>query len=357
MVVLGAGAAAVAVATIVGLHLHLFTPLPKTPRSPVLPTATPSPPVLRPGSGHGTSFHLPLAALLYTLLVVVLLAGLVLSVWWARRLRPSIGAREDGFIAHDSEDLREAVESGRSALRTVDDARAAIIACYVAMENSLAERGAARGIADTPDELLARARQSGIVRGTAAARLTALFYEARFSSHPLDQRQREAARAGARRAGRRAGGNRGRCMSGPREAREDDGTVSPWRGTTPELLIAAAGVLAVAVAGYAMAGWAGLSVVAVGTAATAMAVLRVLLPQATPDQARKAREKATARTLSGYSHRRFVVQTSSSSLGFYQSELRPVLEHLLAARLAERHGVQPVPGPRGRPQAAVPQLP
>jgi len=59
------------------------------------------------------------AALLYALLIVVLLAGVALSIWWARRLRPSIGAREDGFIAHDSEDLREAVESGRSALRTV----------------------------------------------------------------------------------------------------------------------------------------------------------------------------------------------------------------------------------------------
>jgi hypothetical protein len=31
------------------------------------------------------------------------------------------------------------------------------------------------------------------VRGTAAARLTALFYEARFSSHPLDHGQRDAA--------------------------------------------------------------------------------------------------------------------------------------------------------------------
>ncbi len=120
---------------------------------------------------------------------------------------------------------------------------------------------------------------------------------------------------------------------------EDDATVSPWRGTTPELLTTAAGVLAVAVAGYALAGWAGLTVVAVGTSAIAMVVLRVLLPQATPDQARKAREKATARTLSGYSHRRFVVQSSTSSLGFYTGELRPVLEHLLAARLAERHGV------------------
>ena len=117
------------------------------------------------------------------------------------------------------------------------------------------------------------------------------------------------------------------------------GTVSPWRGTTPELLIAAVMITAAAAAGYAMAGWAGLSVVAVATAAAAMVVLRALLPQLTPDEAKKAREKPTARTLSGYSHRRFVVQTAMTSEGFYDSELRPVLEHLLAARLAERHGV------------------
>ena len=61
------------------------------------------------------------------------------------------------------------------------------------MESSLAERGTARAVADTPDELLARATESGLVRGTAAARLTALFYEARFSSHPLGRRQRDAA--------------------------------------------------------------------------------------------------------------------------------------------------------------------
>ena len=189
---LGAGAVAVAVATLVVLHLHLPISVPKTPGNPA-PVATPSRRGLRPGPAGGPAFHIPLAVLLYALLIVVLLAGVALSIWWARRARPSIGPGQDAFIAHDSEDLREAVESGRSALRTVDDARAAIIACYVAMENSLAERGAARAIADTPDELLARARQSGIVRGTAAARLTALFYEARFSSHPLDHRQRDAA--------------------------------------------------------------------------------------------------------------------------------------------------------------------
>ena len=115
--------------------------------------------------------------------------------------------------------------------------------------------------------------------------------------------------------------------------------VSPWRGTAPELVVA--GVLAgtTALAGYAMAGWAGLSAVTIATAAIAMLVLRALLPKLTPDEARKARDKPPARPLSGYPHRRYVVRTSSTSRGFYDHELRPVLEHLLAARLAERHGV------------------
>jgi hypothetical protein len=116
-------------------------------------------------------------------------------------------------------------------------------------------------------------------------------------------------------------------------------TASPWRGTTPELVIAGVLVAVTAAAGYVMASWSGLAVVAVAAAAVAMVALRALLPPATPDQARKAREKALARPLSGYSHRRFIVQTASSSLGFYQTELRPVLEHLLAARLAERHRI------------------
>jgi hypothetical protein len=96
---------------------------------------------------------------------------------------------------------------------------------------------------------------------------------------------------------------------------------------------------AAAVAGYTMAGWPGLSVVAVATAAIAMVVLRILLPQLTPDRRRRPSRSRTARTLSGYSHRRFVVRTATTSLAFYNSELRPVLEHLLAARLAERHNV------------------
>jgi hypothetical protein len=190
--VLSTGMVAAAVTIIVGLHLRLFNgqPIPLKARALPKPIPSLSPP---PGAQGSSPFHFPLTALLYGLLVAALLAAVVLSIWWARRFGPSGVSRDNGFIAEDPEDLREAVESGRSALRTIDDARAAIIACYLAMETSLAERGATRAIADTPDELLARAQATGLVRGTAAARLTALFYEARFSSHPLDRSQRDAA--------------------------------------------------------------------------------------------------------------------------------------------------------------------
>ena len=106
-------------------------------------------------------------------------------------------------------------------------------------------------------------------------------------------------------------------MTAPEEGRDDGGMVSPWRGTTPELLTAGIVVTAAAVAGYAVAGWAGLTVVAVAAAAGVMVLVRALLPQLTPDAARKAREKPQARTLTGYSHRRFVVHNAMTSQNYY----------------------------------------
>jgi hypothetical protein len=154
---------------------------------------------VKPMRNHSSAFRLALPAILYALLIAVLVAAVLLSIWWSRRARLRYESRTGDFAADDPkapkdpEDLREAVGSGRAALRTVDDARAAIIACYVAMEKSLAERGAVHRVADTPDELLARATRSGLVRGSASTRLTALFYEARFSSHALGPGQRDAA--------------------------------------------------------------------------------------------------------------------------------------------------------------------
>lgn len=153
------------------------------------------PPARRPVHPPSSApVHLPLDAILYGLLIAVLVVAVAASVWWSSRLRRLAHPRPQGPLAEDAEDLRDAIEEGRAALAELDDARAAIIACYVAMERSLADRGAARNAADTPDELLARAVASGIAAGSAAQVLTGLFYEARFSSHSLGTGKRDAAR-------------------------------------------------------------------------------------------------------------------------------------------------------------------
>ncbi len=126
-----------------------------------------------------------LTYLFYALLALLLLAAIVACVLILLRRIPAGPAGDVLLPDNDDADLREAIESGRRALRTFDDAQAAIIACYVAMEASLASAGTARGPAETPDELLDRAAGSGLLHGGAAGRLTALFYEARYSSHAL----------------------------------------------------------------------------------------------------------------------------------------------------------------------------
>ena len=179
----------VAVILVADLHLHFFGKSgslpPRTLKNGVLP--------LRKSGGGGGTLHIPLWPILYALLIIAIVAAVVVSIWWSTRLRRPAAP----LVIEDvsTEELRAAVAEGRAALAGIDDARAAIIACYVAMERRLADRGTARGAADTPDELLARAVDSGAVRGGAAGRLTALFYEARFSTHPLGAGQRDAASA------------------------------------------------------------------------------------------------------------------------------------------------------------------
>jgi hypothetical protein len=188
---LGGGMVAIAAVLISNLHLHFFI---KPHPLPARPAAIPPRRSTVPRAPQVPAYHFPLGPILYGLLVFVIVAAVAISLWWAaRQLRPALPRLLPD--AADADELREAVESGRLAFAELDDARAAIIACYLAMERSLADRGAARGAADTPDELLARVISAGIVRGAAARRLTGLFYEARFSTHPLGRAERDAASA------------------------------------------------------------------------------------------------------------------------------------------------------------------
>jgi hypothetical protein len=128
------------------------------------------------------------------LLIVLVIIAVVTVMFIAGRNRTTLSFNDPRDLAPAPEsELARAVESGRAALSELDDARAAIIACYVAMETSLAEAGTKRGLAETPDELLERAMAAGQVQARPARTLTGLFYEARFSTHPMPPAKRQQA--------------------------------------------------------------------------------------------------------------------------------------------------------------------
>jgi hypothetical protein len=148
-----------------------------------------------------TPYHLDL--LPYLIALGALLAIVVgVQIW--RLLRRSVKVRlsvgpvigtEPAQPDQEEENaaLADAMSAGRRALQG-DDARAAIIACYAAMEESLAAVGIARDHADSPAELLDRAMAESVVRGPGPNALARLFREARFSTHPLGAQQLAAAR-------------------------------------------------------------------------------------------------------------------------------------------------------------------
>jgi hypothetical protein len=144
--------------------------------------------------GHSTISGDYVRYVLIALLVAAIIIAAIM-IWRRRRLwllSPASPLAEDEDTDTPAE-LARAVDSGRLALRELDDARAAIIGCYLAMEASLAEAGATRAAAETPDELLDRAAGAGLVDAAPAGRLTTLFYEARFSTHPMPPARRDEA--------------------------------------------------------------------------------------------------------------------------------------------------------------------
>jgi predicted secreted protein len=149
---------------------------------------------------HPDTFRLPLGGILMTLgglLAVLVIVGFIVLYLRLRNLTRT----QDGVNgapplslddAVDEAALGDAVLAGRDAL--AGEARAAIIACYAAMEDSLAAAGVTRLASDSPADLLTRATERGVVDGPAPRLLAALFREARFSTHPMSVRHLDQAR-------------------------------------------------------------------------------------------------------------------------------------------------------------------
>ncbi|HEY7360683.1 MAG TPA: DUF4129 domain-containing protein, partial [Streptosporangiaceae bacterium] len=165
-----------------GRHSGQRAPL--APLVPVIPR--PAGAAASPGQAGGAFLLGAVAALLAA-------AVLVVTALWLRHRRRARAAPHGRAAAPSP--LADAVAAGTAALGATAGTRDAIIACYAAMEASLATAGSPRRDADTPEELLDRAEGDGIIRTPAARRLTALFREARFSPHELADDQRQAALA------------------------------------------------------------------------------------------------------------------------------------------------------------------
>jgi len=119
-----------------------------------------------------------------------------------------------------------------------------------------------------------------------------------------------------------------------------------WRAVLPEIIIAAFAVAATAAAGYAVAGRGALAVVAVAAGVISLLVLRSLVrPLALtspPEDVSGPDPAVPAPVLSSFSRewrRRSRLADAQASMSAYEAGLRGQLEHLLASRLAERHGV------------------
>jgi hypothetical protein len=124
------------------------------------------------------------------LFIVVALGAAAITVYRRRRYRVTLAER--GPVPAP-EPLAEALAAGAQALREDPDPRTAIIACYAAMERSLANAGSPADAADTPAEVLARATAGGLVSSSCAGTLTGLFRRARYSRHPMTEDDRTTA--------------------------------------------------------------------------------------------------------------------------------------------------------------------
>ena len=167
-------------------------PVSTAPRPPV-ETNVPEYRTPHPSKGFHLGPVLLIVAIVVAVLIIAVLLYFVVRMLRAQRSQPIEGFAPPSQEIVDDADLERAMLAGRDALE--GEARAAIIACYAAMEQSLEAAGVPLLSSDSPADLLARAVAGGLIEGGAPARLAELFREARFSTHPMDDTRLADARA------------------------------------------------------------------------------------------------------------------------------------------------------------------
>ncbi len=116
--------------------------------------------------------------------------------------------------------------------------------------------------------------------------------------------------------------------------------LSGFRGCGRELAVAAGLVIALATAAWVLFGPATSSIVVLGCAAVSLVVLRALINRPTlPADVPEARPDAPATSFAGFWRMQTDIASAIASLSAWDNSSRRRLQNLLAARLAERHGI------------------
>jgi NADH:ubiquinone oxidoreductase subunit 5 (subunit L)/multisubunit Na+/H+ antiporter MnhA subunit len=168
----------IAVAVLVTPFVVLFT---KKPRQAVRVAQLTQPGLGRIGVGRLTAPAQGSPWPIVAGMVIAVAAVAALTVWSRRRRFAGKTRDRTPRLAR----LLDSLAAGHDALGTTADPRAAIIACYAAMERGFAAAGSAPAAADTPAEVLARAAGAGIVRSGSPEILAGLFRRARYSAEPM----------------------------------------------------------------------------------------------------------------------------------------------------------------------------
>lgn len=185
-------------------------PVPKLSAQPTTsptPAATASAQAAAQGAAQGSGQHAGLpgwvaATVLVAALLVVtaLVAGVV---WWLIRDSVRVRLRTLSAVTPSTpaprpagDDVHAAVQAGIDALDDgAGDPRRAVIACWLRLEAAAAAAGTARGPGDTPADLVHRMLATHRVDAAVLDRFAALYREARYAPHVVDETMRAEARA------------------------------------------------------------------------------------------------------------------------------------------------------------------
>ncbi len=114
-----------------------------------------------------------------------------------------------------------------------------------------------------------------------------------------------------------------------------------WRGSVPELTVTVVLILGTCAAVYGYAGAGAAVITLIVWAVVLLVLLRWVVPAtAAPRVQHQETWRTTGRaSFTGFWRKHGILTSATASMMSYDAELRPTLQHLLAARLAERHDV------------------